>query len=148
MTLKTHETNDSVLDFINSVADENTRNDCLALNDLLEKITGEKGKMWGKSIVGYGKYSYTRSDNKFYEYMATGFSPRVGKLTIYNIPGYEGHAELMRKLGKFSTGKSCLYIKTIKDIDLGILEQVLSDGYKSIAGKHLDYKTGKWSVNK
>ena len=145
MTLKTHETDDSVVDFIHSIKEESVREDCLQLDKLFRKITGEGGRMWGKSIVGYGKYSYTRSDKKLYEYLAVGFSPRVGKLTIYNIPGYESHPDLMAKLGNYSIGKSCLYVKRLSDIDLKVLEQILHDGYQSIVGKHLDYKTGVWS---
>lgn len=147
MSLKTSETDASVLDFIAAITDEGRRQDCLTLNKLCEKITGEKGKMWGNSIVGYGKYSYTRSDNKFYEFLALGFSPRKQNLTIYNLPGYEPYADLMKQLGKYSTGKSCLYVKHLSDIDLSVLEKILRDGYQSIAGKHLDYKTGTWSTS-
>jgi hypothetical protein len=143
MSLKTTKTSVPVEDFIASVADEQKRQDCKTLNTLLEKITGEKAKMWGASIVGYGTYTYTRSDNKFYEFMATGFSPRVQALTIYNLPGYDTHPK-MKDLGTYKTGKSCLYVKRLADIDLHVLEQILADGYKSIAGKHLDYKTGTW----
>ncbi len=145
MTLKTHETNASVDDFIDAIPDEGQREDCKVLNKLCEKITGEKGKMWGTSIVGYGTYSYTRSDNKFYEFLALGFSPRKQSLTIYNIPGYEPYKDFMKKLGKYTTGKSCLYVKQLEDIDIEILEKLLSDGYRSVAGKHIDYKTGTWS---
>lgn len=144
MTLKTTENDSSVTDFLNNIEDEPRRADCIKLNDLLEKIAGEPGKMWGSSIVGYGKYSYTRSDNKFYEYLAVGFSPRKAALTIYNLPGYEAHPELMKKLGKYKNGKSCLYIQRLSDIDLALLEQILKEGYESIAGKHLDYKTNTW----
>lgn len=144
MTLKTQETDQSVEAFIAAIADEQRRSDCEVLDKLMQDITGEKGKMWGSSIVGYGKYSYTRSDNKFYEFMATGFSPRKAALTIYNIPGYEIHPDLMEKLGKYTNGKSCLYVKSLSDINIDMLRIILEDGYKSIAGKHLDYKTGVW----
>ncbi len=143
MSIKTTKTSASVEDFIAGVADEQKRQDCKTLNTLLEKITGKKAIMWGPSIVGYGTYSYTRSDNKFYEFMATGFSPRANALTIYNLPGYGDHPG-MNRLGKYKTGKSCLYVKHLSDIHLDVLEQILTDGYRSVAGKHLDYKTGKW----
>jgi hypothetical protein len=146
--LKTTKNTTSVEEFIRSISDTQRREDCVVLNTLLKKITGENGAMWGSSIVGYGTYSYTRSDNKFYEYMAVGFSPRVQALTIYNIPGYESSQELMSKLGTYKNGKSCLYVKKLADIDLGILETILSNGYTSIAGKHLDYKTGAWTEMK
>ena len=148
MSLKTTENDSSVIDFIHSIEDTNRRDDCLKINELLEKISGEKGKMWGSSIIGYGKYSYTRSDNKFYEYLAVGFSPRKTALTIYNLPGYEAHPELMQKLGKYKNGKSCLYVNQLSDIDISVLEAILADGYKSIVGKHLDYKTNTWRDTK
>ncbi len=148
MTLKTSENDESVNTFLHSIEDENRRNDCLKLHTLLEKISGESGKMWGSSIVGYGKYSYTRSDNKFYEFLALGFSPRKNALTIYNIPGYDAHRDLMKKLGKFKTGKSCLYIQHLSDINLDVLEEILKDGYSSVVGKHLDYKTNTWVTTK
>lgn len=145
MSLKTTVTNASVDDFINSIVDEQRRNDCRSLMKLFERITGEKGKMWGSSIVGYGKYSYTRSDGHTYEFMATGFSPRAQNLTIYNLPGYNIHPDLMSKLGAYKLGKSCLYVKKLSDIDLEILNTILKDGFEFISGKHLDYKTGTWS---
>lgn len=144
MTLKTTETNNSVNDFIEAIDDEQMRADCQKLDVLFQKITGEKGKMWGSSIVGYGKYSYTRSDNKFYEFMATGFSPRKANLTIYNLPGYDPGSEIMQNLGKYKLGKSCLYVKRLADIQIDLLEKILTDGYRFVAGKHLDYKTGVW----
>lgn len=148
MSLKTTENDSSVLDFIDTIEDANRRDDCLKINALLEKISGEKGKMWGASIVGYGKYSYTRSDNKFYKFLAIGFSPRKAALTIYNLPGYESHPELMDKLGKYKNGKSCLYIKQLSDIDINVLEKILTDGFNSVVGKHLDYKTNTWQDTK
>ena len=144
MTLKTTKNNASVTDFINTVEDEQKRADCHAIDALCQRITGQPGKMWGSSIVGYGQYSYTRSDGKFYEFLALGFSPRAANLTIYNIPGYEGLPELVAKLGKFTMGKSCLYVKKLADIDVDVLEQILRDGYSQVAGKHLDYKTRTW----
>lgn len=145
MTLKTTESDASVAEFIQSIKDEQRRSDCVQIDKLLSKIAGEKGKMWGSSIVGYGKYSYTRSDKKTYEFLAIGFSPRVQALTIYNLPGYDAHPDLMKKLGTYSNGKSCLYIKKLSDIDLAILETILTDGFRFVSGKHYDYKTGTWS---
>lgn len=146
--MKTTENEHSVDGFIESVADLKRREECKTLDELCQKITGEKGRMWGSSIVGYGKYSYTRSDNKFYEYLALGFSPRAKALTIYNLPGYQPYEKLMKGLGKFKMGKSCLYVANLSDIDLEVLKEILSDGYKSVAGKHLDYKTGIWTDTK
>ena len=146
MSLKTFETNTPVSTFLASIKDELRRADCIQLDKLLTKITGEEGKMWGGSIVGYGKYSYTRSDNKRYEFLAIGFSPRAQNLTIYNLPGYEIHPELMSRLGSYKTGKSCLYVKKLSDINLEVLGKILADGYHFVAGKHLDYKTGKWTT--
>jgi Domain of unknown function (DU1801) len=142
MTLKTIASTASFEDFLNDVTDEQKRADCLALLKLFEKITGETAKMWGPSIVGFGQYSYTRSDNKSYDFMATGFSPRARNLTIYNLPGYTEDPELMSKLGKYKTGRSCLYVKSLADIDIVVLEKILSAGYRKIVGKHIDYNSG------
>ncbi len=103
---------------------EARRDDCRALDALMRRVTGENAVMWG-NIVGYGRYAYTRRDGKIYEWPVTGFSPRKQALTVYVMPGFDGFEEQMTKLGKHATGKSCIYIKRLSDIDMEMLERIV-----------------------
>lgn len=117
--------------FLKSVADGQRLEDCLAILNMMEEITGEKAKMWGTSIVGFGTYHYksTRSSQEG-DWPRTGFSPRKQNLTIYIIPGFEGHAELMAKLGKYKCSKSCLYFQKLADLDISVLKQLIQESIK------------------
>ena len=88
--------------------------------------------MWGAAIVGFGRYAYTNSTKKTYEWPLIGFSPRKNDLTLYIMPGFEGFAGLMAKLGKHKTGKSCLYLKTLADIDREVLRQIIEGSVKAM----------------
>ncbi|RDE09327.1 DUF1801 domain-containing protein [Pelagibacterium lacus] len=88
--------------------------------------TGSKPVLWGSSIIGFGAYTYTNSANKSADWPLVGFSPRKANLTLYIVPGFRRHAELMQRLGKHTTGKSCLYIKRLSDIDPGVLEDLVT----------------------
>lgn len=92
---------------------------------MMRRATGSRAKMWGDSIVGYGKYKCTNAHGKDVEWMITGFSPRKQALTIYVIPGFSGFESLMSRLGKYKTGKACLYIKRLSDINEKVLEQLI-----------------------
>ena len=92
---------------------------------MMRKATGKRAKMWGPSIVGYGTYHYKYASGREGDFLMTGFSPRKQALTVYVIPGFEYFETLMKKLGKYKTGKSCLYIKRLSDVDQEILEQLL-----------------------
>lgn len=107
--------------------------DCRMIIKLMKKATGEDPKMWGASIVGFGRYAYEGASGRSGEWMITGFSPRKTNLTIYIMMGFEKEAALMKKLGKHTTGKSCLYIKKLADIDLKALEELIAKGVKSMA---------------
>jgi hypothetical protein len=128
--LKTKENDASVKDFINSVPDEAKRKDSLVLLELFEKITGEKPKMWGTSIVGFGKYHYkSERSSQEGDWPLTGFSPRKHALTIYMMPGFEGKKKLLAKLGKHKTSKGCLYIKRLSHVDKEILKQLIENSF-------------------
>ena len=123
---KTKPTEHSVEDFLNNVSDEQVRDDCYRLIDLMKNITGEDPKMWGPSIVGFGRYHYKYDSGREGYSCLTGFSPRKPAITLYVMPGFEGHGELVNRLGKHKAGKGCLYIKRLADVDQATLEELIS----------------------
>jgi hypothetical protein len=135
---KTKPTKDSVESFIESVADEQRRKDCKVVLDLMTKVTKAKPEMWGSSIIGFGRYRYKYDSGREGEWMITGFSPRKGDLTLYIMHGFDGVPDLMERLGKFKTGKSCLYIKKLDDVDLKVLKQLIEQSCKKMAAKRID----------
>ncbi len=106
--------------------------DCRTIMGLMKKATGEEPKMWGASIVGFGRYHYKGASGREGEWFVTGFSPRKANLTLYILSGLEKEHALLEKLGKHSTGKGCLYIKKLADVDLKVLEQLISKGVKGM----------------
>lgn len=129
---KTQPTNQSVTEFLNQISDPERRADCFAVAKIMEEITGEKPKMWGPGIVGFGTYRYKYASGREGDWPRTGFSPRKKDLTLYIMMGFERHAELMEKLGKHSTGKSCLYIKRLSDIHMPTLKKLIKIGLKEL----------------
>ena len=115
--LKTKVNDASVTKFLNSVEDEQKRNDSFEILKLMKQITKEEPKMWGSSIVGFGSYHYKGKSGREGDWMLTGFSPRKQNLTLYLMGGFHTHADLLNKLGKFTTGAGCLYIKKLDDVD-------------------------------
>lgn len=131
--LKTQRNNASVAAFLNSVTDEEKRKDCLAVLELMKKITKEEPAMWGDSIVGFGSYHYKSERSKQEgDWFITGFSPRKQNLTLYIMPGISRYKELVDQLGKCKTGGSCLYIKKLSDVDLKVLKQLITTAYKNM----------------
>lgn len=130
--LKTKQTKASVKDFLNKISDEERRKDCFAVAKMMEEITGEKPKMWGPSIVGFGRYHYKYASGHEGDWPIAAFSPRKRDLTVYIMPGFQLHAELMKQLGKHSTGKSCLYIKRLSDIHLPTLKKLIKESVKDM----------------
>ena len=123
--LKTQQNDQSVEVFLNSVADEKKRQDSFAILNLMHEVTGAEPKMWGTSIVGFGNYHYTYASGREGDWFLTGFSPRKQNLTLYIMAGFDEYDTLMNKLGKYKTGKSCLYIKKIEDVDLATLRELV-----------------------
>jgi len=127
---KTQATGASVAAFINSIDDKQQRADARKVAAMMRKATGKSAKMWGPSIVGYGAYHYKYASGREGDFLMTGFSPRKQALTVYVIPGFTPFEALMNKLGKYKTGKSCLYIKRLSDVDEKILEQLINRSVK------------------
>jgi len=134
--LKTKPTNASVKDFINEIPDEQTRADCFAVAEMMQKITGEKPTMWGTSIVGFGSINYKNTSGKGVDWPIVGFSPRKQNLTLYVMSGFEAYDELMTKLGKHSTGRACLYIKRLSDVHVPTLKKIITQSVKYIKNKY------------
>ena len=130
--LKTKQTDASVKDFLNQIKDEERRNDCLTVAKIMEEITGSKPKMWGPSIVGFGTYHYKYASGREGDWPITGFSPRKKDLTLYITSGFTDYADLMKQLGKHSTGKSCLYVKRLSDIHLSTLKKLIRESVKQM----------------
>lgn len=123
--LKTQKNEDSVDKFIDSIEDETKRPDCWRLVDLMSEITRQPPAMWGKSIVGFGSYDYKYESGREGTWFQVGFSPRKQNLVLYVMDGFSDYSELLSRLGKHSTGKSCLYVKKLDDIDMGILTEMI-----------------------
>ena len=128
VTLKTSQNNDSVNAFVNAVANERRRQDALSLLELFSDVTQLPAKMWGTSIIGYGRYCYRYESGREGEYFMTGFSPRKANSTIYIMPGYQDLSEMLNKLGKYKTGKCCLYINKLSDVDTNVLKDMILFG--------------------
>ena len=129
---KTKPTNQSVKEFLNEISEPERRADCFAVAKIMEEISGQKPKMWGPSIVGFGSYRYKYASGREGDWPEMGFSPRKKDLTLYIMMGFEKHAELMEKLGKHSTGKSCLYIKRLSDVHIPTLKKLMKIGLKDL----------------
>jgi hypothetical protein len=135
--LKTKETTESVPAFLDRIADERRREDCRAVVDIMQSVTKEEPRMWGTSIVGFGRYRYKYESGREGEWMITGFSPRKGDLTLYIMGGFDKFSDLMPNLGKYKTAKSCLYIKELSDVDVKVLRQLVTKSVKLMAPKRV-----------
>lgn len=133
---KTQATVARVEDFVTGIADENQRADARSLIAMMTRLSGEPATMWGPSIIGFGRYRYRYDSGREGEMCRIGFSPRKGQTVLYLIDGFEGHAELMAKLGKHKTGKSCLYVKRLSDIDLVVLEDMCRSSLAYMAAEY------------
>ena len=123
--LKTKKTAASVKDFLNRVPEERKRKDSFALLKLMQEVTGAKPAMWGPSIVGFGSYHYKYASGREADWPLAGFSPRKQNLTLYIMGGFRGYGELLGKLGEHKTGKACLYINRLEDVDLATLKELV-----------------------
>ena len=123
--LKTQKTDASVEEFLNSVDHERRRDDSFAILELMREVTGKEPSMWGTSIIGFGSYRYTYASGREGEWFLTGFAPRKRNLALYIMSGFDQYASLLEKLGKYRTGKSCLYINKLDDVDLRTLRELV-----------------------
>jgi len=124
--LKTKQNKASVEAFIKAIPDEKRRRDCLVILELFKKATKEEPSMWGDNIVGFGNYHYKYASGREGDWFLSGFSPRKQNMTLYSMMGFEKNADLMQKLGKYKTGKGCLYINKLEDIDLEVLKKLIA----------------------
>jgi len=124
--LKTQPNEQNVEDFLNNVENETKRKDSFSILEMMKEETGAEPIMWGDSIIGFGSYQYKYASGRDAEWFLTGFSPRKQNLTLYIMSGFEEYDELLDKLGKHSTGKSCLYIKRLEDVDQDVLRDLVS----------------------
>lgn len=128
--MKTTENEVSVLDFINTVEDESKRKDSLELVKIMEEITQAPAKMWGPAIIGFGKYHYKYDSGREADMLRVGFSPRKDALALYIGANSEENLDIISNLGKYKTGKSCLYVKKLSDINLDVLKEITKRGFE------------------
>ncbi len=123
--LKTKKNEASVTKFLDGVKGEKKRQDSYTILKLMQQITKAEPKMWGTSIIGFGSYHYKYASGREGDWFVTGFSPRKQNLTLYIMSGFSKYPDLLNKLGKFKTGKSCLYINKIEEIDIATLKELI-----------------------
>ncbi|MHA1512140.1 MAG: DUF1801 domain-containing protein [Promethearchaeota archaeon] len=122
---KTTQNEDSVDEFLKKIEDPEKQKTSWQIMEIIKEISGKEPKMWGDSIIGFGKYHYKYATGREGDWMRIAFSPRKQNFSIYIMDGFDNHSELMEKLGKFKTGRSCLYIKKLQDIDINILKELM-----------------------
>ena len=136
--LKTKQTEVGVDDFLDSVPDAGRREDAKKLRATMERISGYPAKMWGPTIVGFGSYRYTYASGHSGEMARIGFSPRAKELVLYILDDFPRHQSLLDRLGKYKTGKCCLYVKRLSDLDQDVLEELIGEGLAYTAEKYPD----------
>lgn len=134
--LKTKQNDASVEAFLGSVGNDRRREDSFTVLDLMKRITGEEARMWGTAIVGFGSYRYRYASGRTGEMPRIGFSPRKQSLTVYVMPGFSRYDELLSRLGKHRTGKSCLYVNKLADIDVDVLEELIKSSLETMSEKY------------
>ena len=134
--LKTRKNDSKVIDFINGVEDKQKRRDCHEVIQIMKEVTGKEPEMWGNSIVGFGSYHYKYESGREGDWFLTGFSPRKEILSLYIMAGFSQYESLLTDLGKHKTGKSCLYIKRLQDVNLDILREMISSSVQMIEKKY------------
>lgn len=136
--LKTQRNNGDVRAFLATVEHNQRREDSLTVLELMEEITGEPAKMWGESIVGFGSYQYKYANGRDGEWFVVGFAPRKQALTLYIMSGFEAYDSLLENLGKFKTGKACLYIKKLTDVDMNTLRELITQSVEHMSNQSVD----------
>ncbi len=137
--LKTKKTGASVAEFINAIDDVQRRKACKTIAAIMQKATKAKPRMWGPSIVGFGAFEYVNSTKKPQAWFQCGFSPRKAALTLYLMGGYPKDAASLKKIGKVKPGGSCLYIKSLDEVNLKALQAAIADSLKRVSAGRVDY---------
>ncbi|MCG8443070.1 MAG: DUF1801 domain-containing protein [Caulobacterales bacterium] len=133
---KTRETGADVTAFIEATPHEGRRADARALLEIMQRLSGEPPRMWGSSIIGFGRYRYRYDSGREGDFMRIGFSPRKTSLVLYIMPGFEEEPDLVARLGKHKTGKSCLYVNTLADVDMDVLERLIARSREIMAERY------------
>lgn len=128
---KTKPTRVSATVFVNAVENATRRRDAKTVLAMMKKITGEKPKMWGPTIIGFGEYHYKYASGREGDFLLVGFSPRKANLVLYVLGSIAEDDPLRKKLGKYKTGRACLYINKLEDIDVKVLEKIVEKSYKA-----------------
>jgi len=123
--LKTKKNKIDVEQFLNSIENPQRRKDGISMLKIMSEVSGEKAEMWGPSIIGFGSYQYKYASGREGDWMLCGFSPRKQSLTLYIMTGFSHYEDLLNQLGKYKTGKSCLYINKLEDVDEQILRKLI-----------------------
>ena len=134
--VKTKKNKASVAAFLNAVDDKQKRADAKKISAMMREATGSRARMWGTSIVGFGSYHYKYASGREGDWMLVGFSPRKQNLSLYIMPGFKAFDSLMAKLGKYKTGKSCLYINKLDDVDETVLKKLITESVKHMRNKY------------
>lgn len=133
---KTKRHDGDVNEFLDAVENPRRREDARRVLELMQEVTGELPKMWGSSIVGFGSYHYKYASGREGDWMITGFSPRKQNLTIYIMPGFSEFSELLARLGKHKTSKSCLYLNKLDDVDLEVLAELVRESVNVMKARY------------
>jgi hypothetical protein len=126
---KTVPTSFSAEAYVSRIEDEQQRKDCELIMHMMREISKEEPVLWGTSIVGFGQYHYRYASGREGDFMKIGFSPRKQNISLYLTAGFDKYDKLLKELGKYSTGKSCLYIKKLEDVDFGVLKEITQQTY-------------------
>lgn len=132
---KTQPTEVSVTYYLASLQPDRKRDDAMAINAMMRRVTGHLPKMWGNSIIGFGDAHYKYESGREGDWFLVGFAPRKANLVLYIMPGFKEYKPLMKKLGKHKTGKSCLYINKLEDIDMSVLEELVAKSVQHMKEK-------------
>ena len=134
--LKTQPHDGDVAAFLQAVSNDQRRADALRILEIMREITGEPGRMWGPSIVGFGSYHYRYESGREGDWFQVGFSPRKQNLSIYIMPGFDRYEALLAQLGKHKTGKSCLYVNKLADVDEAVLRRMIEQSVAYMRKKY------------
>ncbi|TDF35791.1 DUF1801 domain-containing protein [Alteromonadaceae bacterium M269] len=135
---KTVQNQGDVSAFLSQIQNEEKRNDCLQLLNLMQGITNQEPAMWGGSIVGFGSYHYRYESGREGDFLRVGFSPRAQNISIYIMPGLGNFEEQLSTLGKHKIGKSCLYVKRLSDVDFDVLTDIIKQSVEIMADRYPD----------
>lgn len=136
--LKTQPHDGDVDAFLDGIENERRREDARAIRRLMADVTGEKAQMWGPSMVGFGRYHYRYASGREGDWFKVGFSPRKQNLTLYIMSGFDGYEDLLDGLGKHTTGKACLYVKRLDDVDTDVLTRLIERSLAHIESTYPD----------